>query len=224
MAALGIAGLVLVFAQQKGWRYQFIPLEAAGVLCLALLAARIVVRRGRLRRSLIPSGVVLLAAFLAAWLVARQDYGNNELPHCTALRQIVEARTLPGQRVLVVATSVSPASPMLLKTGRLPGSRYLHCFPIAMLYADTRWSPDRPAYRTYAEAPPEERRFLDDLQEDVQKFQPRLIIICNALNWHGLAKQFNTFDYMVHNGWTSRALASYREVSGLPEWKVFERK
>lgn len=224
LSAFGVLGIALIFVQHKGWQSHRIPFQTAGLLCLGLLAARAFLWPGRLRRLLVPSAVVVLSVFVAAWLLKRESFGNVEPPNYALLRAIVETRSSPGDRVLIVATSVSPASPMLLKTGRWPGSRYLHFFPIAMLYAEGRWQPGRAAYRTYDEAPPEERRFLDDLQEDVERFHPRLIIICNALHWYGLADEFNTYDYMVHSGWTRKALPPYREVPGLDEWKVFERK
>ena len=87
-------------------------------------------------------GFVLLAIFLglllAVWFIGRKTSANVEPADYAALRHIVEARTQPGDRVMVLATSPSPGEPMLLKTGRRPGSRYLNCMPLVMLYADWR--------------------------------------------------------------------------------------
>ena len=124
---------------------------------------------------------------------------------------------------MVLATSPSPGEPMLLKTGRRPGSRYLNCMPLVMLYAD--WKPgDGPFYRSRDEAPAEELRFLADLLDDVRLRRPRLVIVNNMQTWYGLPDHFNIFDYLVHTGWTRQALASYHEIRGPEGWKVFERK
>ena len=185
LATLGAMGLLLVFVQHKGWGYQRIPCETAGALCLALLGSRMLDRGGIFvsARWCLPL-VILFGVLLAAWFIGRKDSADIEPPDYLALRRIVERRTQPGDRVLVVATSVAPSSPMLLKTGRWPGSRYLHCFPIAMLYADVVPTADHPMYRRAAEAPAEELRFLSELQEDVRKKKPRLLIIRDGPGWY----------------------------------------
>ena len=141
-----------------------------------------------------------------------------------ALRRIVEQRSRPGDRVVVVATSVRPAYPMLLQkfaygraaaTSAPSQSRVLLC--------RTEPTADRPLYRRYEEAPAEERRFLDELRDDVQRLQPRLIIVNAGAGWIGFAKDFNTFEYLLYSGWAGQALKPYREVPGPQGWKVFER-
>ena len=156
------------------------------------------------------------------WFVGRKTSANVEPPVYAALRYIVEARTQPGDRVMVLATSPSPGEPMLLKTGRRPGSRYLNCMPLVMVYAD--WKPaDGRLYRSRAEAPAEELRFLADLRDNVRARRPRLVIVNNMQTWYGLPDHFNIYDYLVHAGWTQQALASYHEIGGPEGWKVFER-
>jgi hypothetical protein len=263
-------GLGLIFLQQKGWSYHRIPLDAAGLLCLALLAAELGGGKWKaegggndpqppifnppppfapppsihypLSTIHFSIGVVLVLG-VVVWLAVRREWVESEPPAYAALRQIIQQRTQPRDRVLVVATSVRPAYPMLLQTGRKPGSRYLCCFPIALCYAgveargdclDFRVSengtvpfevtPNRPIYRRRHDAPPEEQRFLDELGEDVGRFRPRLIIVQDGSGWLGLPAGFNTFEYLVDSGWAKEALAPYGELPSPAGWKVLERQ
>jgi hypothetical protein len=225
-AALAGMTLVMAFVQHKGWRYHRLPLDMAGLLCLALLASTrdrssaFNLQRFRAGNMFAVGSLGLL---VAVWFAVRTDRAAA-VPSFAALRQVVENRTRPGDRVLVVATSVYPAYPTLLQTGRRTGSRYAWSFPIAFCYAGCRADgADRPAYRRRPEAPAEEQRYLRELEDDVYRLRPQLIIVHDAAGWAGLPAGFNTFDYLVYSGWTKDALAGYRESPGPRGWKVFAR-
>ena len=140
-----------------------------------------------------------------------------------ALRRVVEAQTRPGDRVMIVATSVSPASPMLLKIGR-------HRAAVTCTVSPWRWSMQTPSWRRAGRStaredePAEERRFLADLEEDVRRRKPRLVIVNDMESWYGLPDKFDTFEYLVRTGWTQRTLAAYRAVPGPDGWKIFRRR
>ena len=226
LAAMAGMTLVMVFLQHKGWRYHRIPLDIAGLLCLAVLVSRghrpsaLGSRRFSVRNIFV---VGTLGILLTVWFAGRTD-ALASVPSFAALRQVVENRTQPDDRVLVVATSVYPAYPMLLQTGRRAGSRYAWSFPIALYYADAKpAAADRPIYRRRQEAPAEERQFLRELDDDVHRLNPQLIIVLDDQGWSGLPAGFNVFDYLVYSGWTEDALAGYRELPGPEGWKVFER-
>lgn len=247
LAALAGMALAVVFLQQKGWSYHRIPLDAAGLLCLAVLAAGgerqgardwgLGIRNWWGRHAYLPTircplftihyplstihsvFLISLGILLVVWFTGRGD-ARPDPPTFDALRRTVEQQTRPGDRVLVICTSARPAYPMLLQMGRKPGSRYLCSFPLAFFYAGME-SAKAPVYRRRGEAPPEERQFLDELQDDVARLRPRLIVIQNESGSLGLFRGFNTFEYLVHSGWTEAALTAYREVPGPKGWKVF---
>ena len=166
---------------------------------------------------------ILLGVLLSVWLIGRETSANVEPANYAALRQVVETRTRPGDRVMVLATSPSPGEPMLLKTGRRPGSRYLNCMPLVMLYADWNPAADRCPYRCGNEVPAEELRSSPTSRTMFRTRQPRLVIVNNMETWYALPEHFNIYEYLVHAGWTGRASASYREIRGPSGWKVFER-
>ena len=165
----------------------------------------------------------VFCGLLAAWFLGRPESARPDLPEYAVLRQIIVQRTCPSDRVVVIVNSTRPAYPMLVQLGRRTVGRYVTCFPIAFFYAGVEPTANRPVYRRYDEAPAEERLFLDELRDDVKRFQPKLIIVHDTPGWYGLPKGFNTFEYLRYSGWTEQSLESYREVPGPLGWKVFER-
>ena len=214
-------GLLLVLVQHKGWTYHYIPFYAAGFLSLATAIAA-GGRRWLSDKWLWGGGSLVLGALAVMWFTGREN-ARPESPSDLALRKIVERCTRPGDRVLMVATSVTPAYPMLLQIDRRPGSRYLCCMPIAMLYAGAKPTEGQPIYRSREEAPADERRFLAELREDVERLRPQLIVVNACRGWQGLPPSFNTFEYLVYSGWCQSTLAPYHEIHGLKEWRVFAR-
>ncbi len=233
-AAFATASLVLIFVQKKGWSYHVIPFETAAGMALALLAIQTVraLHRSRPDRSYpARAAATALAAGAGFFVLMTVLIGTSRLPtkrepdESLALRRIIENRTEPGDRVLIVATSVRPAYPMLLQLGRKPGSRYLCSFPIAMFYGDRdERPPGEPIYRRWKDAPAEEQRFLTELRDDVDRLQPRLIIIPDFPGGLGVPEAFNHFDYLTYSGWAEEGLRSYRQLPGPEGWRVFERR
>jgi len=235
LATLAVMGMAVLFFQHKGFTYHRIPFDTAALFCLTMVGlsntkrerTSSVTKQSPLAIwSAIASRCLLLGVFLGllvVWFLGRPGSARPDSPEYAALRRIVEQRTCPSARVLVIVNSTRPAYPMLAQLGRRTAGRYLTCFPIAFLYAGAAATADRPVYRHYDEAPAEERLFLDELRDDVKRFQPKLIIIHASPGWFGLPKDFNTFEYLLYSGWAKQSLESYREVPGPRGWKVFER-
>jgi hypothetical protein len=228
LTVLANMALVLVFLHQGAQSYHRTPLEIAGALCLTVLIVE-----GNQQRTIGPrrttigvwplaGGAVAFAILLAVWFVERKNHGFDA-PDEAALREVVLQHSQPSDRVLIVSSSVSPAYPMLLQTGRRPGSRYLYSFPAAFLYAGTK-APSGSMYRNREAAPLEETQFLDEMRDDVVRHHPQLIIVQNSAHGLGLPEGFNLFDYLSYTGWTDEALGPYHELRGPEGWKVFGRK
>lgn len=229
LAALADMALLTIFLQQQGQSGHHVPLEVAGLMCFAVLFAE---GNWQWSGSQAPTarvygawaaGGLLLALFLAAWLVQRKD--EPDTPAVAAIGKVVRERSRPGDRVLVVATTAEPAYPLLLQTGRRPGSRYLYCFPIALCYAGAQ--PPKPGgslYRNPSQQPAEEVQFLGELKDDIATRQPRLVIVQNSAHCPALPEGFNPFDYLVRAGLVENALELYEELPGPEGWKVFARR
>jgi hypothetical protein len=232
LATLTAVTFLLVILQQKGWTSHCIPLNVAGMLCLAILVVE-GTRMWTIGRRTSAVGVgqwavggAIFAVVVIVWFVVRATTGPDQ-PEVASLRQVVEQYSQPNDRVLVVATSADAAYPLLLQMGRRPGSRYLYSFPITCVYTEAAQPKANPSlYRRGRDSPIEERQFLSELEDDVViRRQPQLIVIQDRSKLAGLPEDFNTFDYLRYCGWTDRALLLlYREQSGPEGWKVFERR
>ncbi len=171
LAALTAMGFALVVVQYKGWSYHRIPLDVAGLLCLAaVVASRIRPPTPSVGQWII--GGLMIVCLLTVWLRDREK-ARAETPGVAMLRELVVAHTRPKDRVLFVTTSVLPTFPMLAQIDRRPGSRYMCMFSIAFFYAGS----EKADYHRWDEASAEERQYLDDLREDVERLQPRLILV-----------------------------------------------
>jgi hypothetical protein len=229
MAAFAGMAFAMVFLQQKDWSFHYIPLNAAGLLCLAFLIID-ASRRWALNRHAISinflhagAGVMVLCGLVAVWLGTR-NAANADSPEAAALRKVVLASTESGDRVLVIAATPEAAYPMLVQTGRRPGSRYLYSFPIAFTYSRVIPKPNRPIYRKTEDAPLEERQFLRELGDDVARRKPQLIAIESGPTNTALPKTFTVFDYLAYVGWTDQISQAYEGIPSPEGWRIYERR
>jgi len=219
LAAFTASSLAMVFVQKKGWSYHAIPLEAGAAVATSLAAIQILRRLHRSRRWRFMRVRLIRAGFAAGWLLLASVLAlilsgrfppEGEPPVFASLRRIVETHSRPGEAVMLVASSVRPAYPMLLQLDRKPGSRYLCCFPIAF-------------FNHGGDLEAAQRRFLDELAEDIGHRTPRLVIIADFPGGQGLPRSFNCFDYLSESGWIGGSLHAYGEISGPDGWRVFVR-
>ena len=218
----GMALLVIYFPQHH-WVYQCMPFEMASLLCLPFM---IVVVRGR--SPLSPRHMALIFLLLGVmgsmWLMDRQ-YVRGATISSTLMEEIIEKHSVPGDRIMVLDTDIRPTYPLLLQTNRKPGCRYMWSFPIVFFYGGEKvMDTDHPTYRRRQEASTEERQYLDDVENDLVRYQPRLVFIRNDGNSNFMPKGFNIAEYLSYSGWLETALKPYRELPGVEGWRVFLRK
>jgi hypothetical protein len=164
---------------------------------------------------------------LAAWAVGPfaaavcAVYAVHRTPPDPFAR-VLETYSRPGDRVLIVSTSVAPAYPLLVIDNRRQASRYLCCFPIALFYYGEHGPAGHPTYHDRATATPDERQFLADLEQDVVTEKPTLILV-QADQCQGCSPDFNIEDYLRHEGTVQRVIdPSYRELPDvLSGWHVY---
>jgi hypothetical protein len=113
---------------------------------------------------------------------------------------------------------------MLLRLDRRPGSRYLSAYPLAVLYRGVRPPGTAGAYyRRPAEMPTEERRFLEELGQDVDQDKPAMVIIRNSPPELGLPPNFMIHDYLLQAAWAQRHLKPYHEITGPKDYRILVR-
>ena len=213
LATLTAVTFVLIILQQKGWTSHCIPLNVAGMLCLAIL----VVEGTRMwtigrRTSAVGVGQWAVGGAIFARgrdrVVRRARYdraGPARSRRAPPGRRAVLGSNRPGAR----RRDDRPTRPIrcCCRWGRRPGSRYLYSFPIRCVYAEAAQPTNNPSlYRRGQDSPIEERQFLTELDDDVMRKQPRLIVIQDRSKLVGLPEDFNTFDYLRYCGWTDKSL------------------
>ena len=220
--------LLLVFLQQQGRSCHHIPLEVAGLLCLAVLVAEGNWQwaSGGPRPTAAALGAWAAAAlvfgvFLVAWFVERKE--GPDPPAVAARREIVLQHSRPGDRVLVVATTVDPADPLLLKpsVGRaavISIRSQLLCSTRARSH-ESRWLPvSRRAIPRRGSAIPrrvERRRCSASTAAGADPEQPPL---------HRPACGFQPVRLPCPRRFGRGGPGPYDELPGPEGWKVFARK
>jgi len=157
--------------------------------------------------------------------MANALFESGKIPDSTNdFVRVIEQQVAPDEKVAFISTSVSPAYPTLIYAKRLPGTRFLHAFPIAFLYKGERPGKDgSPQYRSPSEATPEERRFLNELGGDILKHRPKLVFIETTAKCQACPKGFRVEEYLAAAGWLQRFMNDYRLTGSLHGFAVYAR-
>ena len=232
-----LASAFVLFIQHKGFAYHFFPFFGTCLL-LVLSTARagfgLVVPRGvgpgRLFTDKVRAraGVGMAIAALccaAGWSKnALRDKDRFFPSMSSGLLEVIRAQSAPKERVLCLTTGVIWIYPMLIYADRLPGSRYLQAFPVAFSYKGVTAEPGRSfPYRTPEKAPPDERLYLVELTEDMDRYHPGLVLIQATASSDGCAPGFCMRDYFQNNGWASRNLSTYVKLGYVGGFNVYRR-
>lgn len=218
----------------KCWNYQLLPAYAflglAAICSPAILKLRLggetrltgVPSRG-LRIFLVTSCLAMVAADV---VLTRQGFVNGRAARTSvdAWNAFILEQSHPSDKITFVSTSTGPAYPTLIYTGRFPGTRYVHCWPIAMLYAGVLPQADSGAlYRTDSNRTPEEMRFLTELGQDVAVQKPALIAIEDTTSCQACPKGFRVNKYLEVIGWKKAYLSDYCFLTRFREFAVYKR-
>ena len=222
--AAAVAGFV---AQHKGWPYHLLPAIGGAMAVAFVLLAESTEAGRRLRArpiarpaSLGALAVAGLLCTVAGALLVR--YGAAPRLS-TAYHLVIASRSEPGDAVLFLDTDILPQHPTLLELGRRPGSRYYgNLFTLPMLYRGARATAAGFPYHTGAAMPEEERRLLDELAEDVRRFDPSIVFVPTGPAM-ALPPGFRILEWLNATGWSARALAAYAPLAQVGSHLMFVR-
>lgn len=241
LALFALASAVIFFGQHKGWNYHRVPLSASAALLATMLAGRALASwadGGGASFLRVAAFVLPVLAGLAV-LALDQPLGPARARHARASvsaapasivspdspESMIGRETRRGEPVLIVATDVAVAEPLLLRMDRRPGSRYLWFFPIAMLADSGRSSagpPPEPARVPWIAA--EERRTLADLTEDLRTRRPPLVLLSSRPGPYGCRPGFRVSDYLARHGFVAELARDYAPAPPLADFDVFVRR
>ncbi len=233
---LGSAAVFLL--QHKGWSYHSVPARLWALLLAALGSAMI----GGLLRDRFGSWPRMLhrlrpGVAAAAWattlpllaytaVVGARPEGSLPAPADHPYAQLVVRFTRPGDSVMILNSSVSPAFPMLLQLKRRAGTRYISTVPLPLLYHFSQPAPGSAlGHRLDSRWLDEEQRFLEDLREDVRRYHPKLILV-NAKETCGRCPEgLGIARYLRVKGFLPQALESaYSSLGLFGEFEAYVRR
>lgn len=236
VAVVALASAVSFFVQHKGWLYHAIPAQVSASVVVALLLGRLAISRPLL--ASVPSVRGLLAALgltlTAALAIAITLVVSWTIHPKTAIRvtehlerdpvaRAIGQHTAPGDPVLVLATTVSLAYPLLTQIDRKPASRFFAMFPIPWFYYGVKGQPGQPfPYRTVEPGiPNDERAFLSELQTDIRTTRPKVILVDRRPTCDWCPQGFGVYDYLSRTDFIARAMADYRDAGRVANYELY---
>lgn len=220
-----ILGIMSFLIQHKGWTYQLIPAFGFSIVLWATVAAVFQEIHGQtgtigkmLRNAFLfsPPIICLLLAGSSFRFAGTQYTDMNEYI------ELINTYSSEGDRISFISTDVYPMYPTLVYTDRLPGTRFMSAFPIALAYSDE--AADDSAvfpYRPPDEQTGEERLFLAELGSDILENRPVLVFIMSTGDCQGCPTGFRIEEYLTHSGWIEEYMREYRFFRTIERYSVY---
>ncbi|MBN2031437.1 hypothetical protein JW824_14480 [bacterium] len=227
--SVGMAHAMMVI-QQKGWayhRYPFIALLNFAILILVLLLFE-KWYKSKSRIQMIVSRLTILGIFCyLIFKIIQYSIGSfsQQYPWMPDYVKLIQKYSDKNERIVVLSTSMTPAYPTLVYAERLPGTRYVTSFPMAMFYEGVTQLPDGSfPYRQEKTWTPEERQFLLELGTDIKKFKPKLVFVHASEHNQGTPWGFIIDDYIRQIGWLDEYFKEYQFLQMIDNFKVYIRQ
>lgn len=216
LLASSILAVGLFFLQHKGWLYQLFP---AFGLVVVLVTGSVAVLYEKYRSSGIAGksiNIALLLSPVAACLMLTGNsfqYAGSMYSNMNEFLKVIDIYSDPGERISFISTCVYPKYPTLVYADRLPGTRFLSAFPIALIYSNEAQSEycDSTSfhYRSPSDMTDEEIEFLAELGTDIRTNRPALVFIDTEVSCQGCPTGFKIDDYLIGSGWLDEHMSDY---------------
>ncbi|HEX9900869.1 MAG TPA: hypothetical protein VGC81_16705 [Candidatus Methylomirabilis sp.] len=227
--------LLAAILQQKGLNYHYLSAWGFGVLLLA--------RTWQTRPAKIlwyPSGLLVRLGFLMLLviLLEKSSSAGRELSQPKHLRYqpspehaelvLLTKRLADGEPIIVLSTNPVGGWPLTLSADAKWASRYMHFWPLAAFYDHELWSlpPRIVVPRPPAERPAAERRFHEEIIQDLQRQRPRLVLVLvpDSTQWGlGGARRFDYLEYFGADPRFRDFMADYQELPQVGSYRLWTR-
>ena len=231
--AIAVASLVSVaIIQQKGWNYHFYPASAAALVLLSTIVGTVrrpLTSAARQIYGVVTFGVVMAvmtsAIFVSAWRLA-DPRGPKVEPHPEywELADLVRQRA-SGRPIMVLSWAMGSAWPLTYATGAEWSMRFPSLWMVWVLYADQFAAPGHIQYHSRANELPQETFLRDAVASDMERFEPRLLIVFSAAPdkpESGLSR-LDYLTYFARDPRFARQLRYYRYLNTIGVHEVYER-
>jgi hypothetical protein len=222
-----ITGCVVYISQAKGFGYHEIPVKFAANLTLCTLVGLLIYKalcKIDIQSRAFPYTALLSIAFaLAGILATKASIGQASFRYSQPPAKLMMQHSSAGERIAFFGFTPLWYYPMLVQQDRYLGTRYAFSFMIPMLYENA--SKDLSAghgYRVSYARVSEENLFKQEIELDIQRLKPELIIILRQdCLWclEGLTME----DYLLGQPEDFTFLQKYSEIQS-DEWYLVLRR
>jgi len=213
LLAASILAVGLYFLQHKGWLYQLFPALGLVTVLVTVSVAVLYERYGSRGIAGRTINIALLLGPVAACLIlagSSFQYAGTMYSNMDEFLKVIEIYSDPGERISFISTCVYPKYPTLVYADRLPGTRFMSAFPIALIYANAAPSDSSGfRYRSPSDMTDEEIKFLAELGADIQTNRPALVFIDAEVTCQGCPIGFRIDDYLINSGWLDEHMSDY---------------
>ncbi len=216
MLAASILAVGFFFLQHKGWLYQLFPAFGLVVVLVTGSVAVLFERYGSRGIAGKTINIALLLGPVAACLILAGNsfrYAGSMYSNMNEFLKVIEIYSDPGERISFISTCVYPKYPTLVYADRLPGTRFLSAFPIALIYSNAPPSHYSGSsgfcYRSPSDMADEELQFLAELGSDIRTNRPALVFIDTEVTCQGCPTGFRIDDYLINSGWLDEHMSDY---------------
>jgi hypothetical protein len=232
---LVLGGVIIYLLHFKGFSYHFLIMEAGTALIVGITLAQ----SELLRFKDTPQGpqrftfclsrrqafviVAILTVSMSTVFGLRFFFKTAQRFADTPLTQILSRYSHKGDYVLVIATDHGVIWPSLLQMERKQASRVgtYAAFPLLHLETKSASKQGNPEHSSESNARKEELRTLRELDEDIGKFKPTVIVVHDPVECLGCPKGFRLLEYLKMMGVFSRSMKGYRHVATVDDFLAY---
>jgi hypothetical protein len=199
-----------VFAQGKGWYYQWYPAVAIGIVALSITGVAWTVGTGPIAKMCLQLlGVAAIAVICARTYL----FWSGTAPEQLELREIVSQQAR-GEPILALSSHLPVGFPLVNETELRWASRFPTFWQLAAFF-----EPDSASGSHYLQA---ERNFLDAAYTDFTFARPGLLIVDSRPPAPHLAG-FDYLEYFKRDDRLREILAEYRPVHRTERFLILRR-
>lgn len=220
-----ILGIMSFFIQHKGWTYQLIPAFGFSIVLWTTVAAVFEENHGQTGTiGKMLGNALLFSPCIICLLLAGSSFrfADTQYTEMNEYIELINSHSSEGDRISFISTDVYPMYPTLVYADRLPGTRFMSAFPIALAYSDeTADDSSVFPYRPPDEQTSEERLFLAELGSDILENRPVLVFIMSTDDCQACPTGFRIEEYLTHSGWIAKYMREYRFFCTIEGYSVY---
>lgn len=230
VALLGF--IAVVFLQQRGFPYHFVPATVLGWGCIGLSALAVLEQRSVYERlvrlpalTFLPLLMLLIVgiAAVSGWRAFDRGFVSRPPDVIIELRRVVN-EIAPGGPIVAYSTRIYPGFPLVTATGARWSSRFGSLWLIPGSYSELEKRTTPFPYHDLDKMGPLEKFQVDAIVEDFAANPPEVIIFDRSRTKQGLGRtDFDFAEYLGRDPRFAELTRDYRHFADVAEFRVLRR-